>query len=161
MAVSTQGELVWQGRLQLGDEPGVFGDAAYTGLSSEIPITVQRSDPNNPSSTTFKLVLETADVQTFSGYPGHLIEVIQYLPDPAQPFHSIQQTIAQARLTSADNNRKEVAVLVGTSAGPFRLSVRLRCDTSVNPGLYDDFVWRRLKLLAENFAFFASLGFPN
>jgi hypothetical protein len=54
---------------------------------------------------------------------------------------------------------KEVTVDVGSAPGPFRLSVRLRIDTEVNPGLYDDFVWDRLSLRAVNFQFFASLGF--
>jgi hypothetical protein len=147
-------ELIWQGRLHLGDEPGVYGDAAYTGLVSEIPVTVTRSDPN---ATSFKFVLETVDIQTFQGYPGHLIEVIQYLPDPAQAYHSIEKIVSQARFSGADNNRKEVVVSVGSEAGHFRFSVRLRCDTTVNPGLYDEFVWRRLGIVADSFAFYASL----
>lgn len=45
MAVNPQQELIWQGRLQLGDQPGVYGDAAYSGITAELPMTVYRVDP--------------------------------------------------------------------------------------------------------------------
>jgi hypothetical protein len=156
VAVSKQQELIWQGRLHLGDEPGVYGDAAYTGLCAEHPFTVFRSDP---AEQEFKVILETENLETFAGFPGHEITVFGYVPDPAQPFHSIRQVLATARFTGADNNNKQVTVNIGSGPGPFRLSVQLRIDTTVNPGLYDDFVWRRLSLKAKNFAFFASFGF--
>lgn len=161
MAVTAQHELIWKGRLHLGDEPGIYGDSAYCGLAAELPISISRSDPTDQSATSFKLLLETEELQTFVGYLGHAIDVILYLPDPNQPFHSIEQLLAQARFVGTDNNRKEVVVTVGNATGPFRLSVRFRCDTTVNPGFYDDFVWRRLKLIADNFSFFASFGFPS
>jgi len=31
MAVNPKRELIWQGRLHLGDEPGIYGDAHYCG----------------------------------------------------------------------------------------------------------------------------------
>lgn len=156
MAVSSQNELIWQGRLHIGDEPGIHGDAAYTGLGAELPFTIHRSDPG---AQDFQLVLTTRDLVTFAGFPGHEITVFRYLPDPDQQFHSIQQIAATARFTTADHDTKAVTVHVGTDAGPFRLSVRLRADTTVNPGLYNDFVWRRLALKVSNFQFFASFGF--
>ncbi len=156
MAHSPQQEMIWQGRLHLGDEPGIYGDAAYTGLAAELPITVTRSDL---AGQHFKLVLRTSDLSTFQNYPGHAITVISYVPDPTTPFHSIEQVLATAVFLGSDDNVKEVTVNVGTAPGPFSLSVRLRIDTEVNPGLYDDFVWERLSLKAVNFQFFASLGF--
>jgi len=154
-------ELIWQGRLQLGDEPGVFQDAQYTGLASELPITAYRIDPNITSEHTFRLVLETENLETYTGYPGHKIEVHIYQPDPANPFHFLEQVLVTDYFLGSDNNRKEVLVDVAADAGPFRLSVRLRCDTSVGPGFYDDFVWIRLSLLSPGPDFYASLGFPN
>jgi hypothetical protein len=87
--------------------------------------------------------------------------VVIYEPDPANPFHFLERVLAHDRFTGGDQNKKELVVDVSTAPGPFRLSVRLRCDTSVGPGLYDDFVWLRLSLLAQDFSFFASLGFPS
>lgn len=161
MAVNSQQELVWQGRLHLGDEPGIYGDAAYSGFATEMPLTVQRLDASQTDPTRFKLILETEDLQTFMGFPGHAITVVIYEPDPNQQLHFVERILAQERFTGSDNNRKEVALNVGNVQGPFRLSVRLRCDTSVAPGLYDDFVWLRLSLVADNFEFYASLGFQS
>jgi hypothetical protein len=161
MAVSPQQELIWQGRTHLGDEPGVYGDAHYSGLCAELPITVFRSDPMSTEDTPFKIVLETENLETFRPFPGHAITVIIYEPDPTQQFHSVERVLADERFTSDDNNRKEVTVKVGTEPGPFRISVRLRIDTTVNPGFYDDFVWLRLSLISEGFKYFASFGFDN
>ncbi len=161
MAANPQQELIWQGRLHLGDEPGVYGDAHYAGLCAEMPITAYRSNPADTNSVEFRVVLETEALETYPGYAGHCVSVTIYEPDPNQPFHSIERVIAQEQFTGKDNNRKEVVVAIGNTSGPFRLSVRIRCDTTVNPGFYDDFVWIRLSLLSDNFAFYASLGFPN
>ena len=159
MAVNPQQELIWQGRTHLGDEPGIFGDAHYSGLCAELPITVFRSDPAMPEDLPFKLVLETENLETFNPFPGHAITVFIYEPDPPKPFHAIEKVLARDRFTGGDNNRKEVIVKVGKAPGPFRLSVQLRIDTTVQPGFYDDFLWIRLSLLSEGFKYFASLGF--
>lgn len=160
LAVNPNQELIWQGRLHLGDEPGVYGNASYCGICAELPITIYRNPAASPQPiTAFKLMLETEALQTFSNYPGHRIVVTQYIDDPNQQFHSIEEPFPTERFTGTDNNRKEITVDIGTAAGPFYLSVQLRCDTATNPGLYDDFIWRKLSLLATDFSFYASLGF--
>ena len=161
MAINPQNELIWEGRLHLGDEPGVFGDAAFCGLAAELPLTVRRPDPEDTQASRFKLLLETEDLETYVGYPGHRIEVLVYEPDPAQPGHALERVLAEARFSGADHNRKEVLLDVGPAPGPIRLSVRLRSDTTVNPGFYDDFVWLRLRLITHNFDFYASFGFSS
>jgi len=155
--LSVQPELVWEGRVHLGDEPGVYGDAAYSGLALEFPLTLRKTDPTGPDTTT--LVLRTQDVQTFAGYPGHLITVTAYQPKPGDPTRAIETVLTEERLTSADNNRKEVAVNLAGIASPAFVSVRIRVDTKVPPGLYDDFVVTRLLNRATNFTFVASFGF--
>ncbi len=161
MAVNPKRELIWQGRLHLGDEPGIYGDAHYCGLCAELPITVYRIDPTVTTDTPFKLILETASVETYSGYPGHSIKVIAYedAKDPAKPFHFTSKLLANVQLTSADNNRKEIQINPGTGKTRFFISVQLRCDTEVTPGLYDDFIWRSLSMLTNNYEYYASFGF--
>jgi hypothetical protein len=154
---SPEPELVWQGRIHLGDEPGVFGDAAYSGLATEFPITLQKTDPSGPDTTT--LVVHTQNVATFSGYPGHLITATLYAEDPNQQFHFIATTLATERLTSADNNRQELVLNLANKPSPIFVSVGVRIDTEVPPGLYDDFVVVRLVNKSSNFTFVASLGF--
>lgn len=150
-------ELIWQGRIQLGDEPGVFGDAFYSGLATEFPVTLQKTDPSGPDITT--LVIQTQNVETFSGYPGHLITVTLYEKDPKQEFHSIETVLATARLTSADNNHKEITINLANKPSPIFVSTRIRVDTAVPPGLYDDFVVTSLLNKSQNFTFDASFGF--
>jgi hypothetical protein len=155
--LSPQPELVWQGRIHLGDEPGVYSDAAYSGLNTELPLTLQRTDPAGPDTTT--LVVETQDVQTFSSYPGHLVTATLYAPAPADPLHYQGTVLASARLTAADNNSKAISINVAGHTGPIFVSVHIRIDTEVPPGLYDDFVVTRLLNRSPNFTFVASLGF--
>ena len=155
--LSAQPELVWQGRIHLGDEPGVYGDAAYSGVALEFPLTLHKTDPAGPDTTT--LVLRTQDVQTFAGYSGHLITVTAYQPDPGDPTHATETVLATERLTSADNNRKDVVVNLVGIVSPVFVSVRVRVDTEVPPGLYDDFVVTRLLNRSVDFTFVASFGF--
>jgi hypothetical protein len=155
--LTTNPQLVWQGRIHLGDEPGVFGDASYAGLSVELPLTLTRIDPDGPDVTT--LVLDTEDVQTFPGYPGHLITIIGYAPASTDPDRWQETTLTTAWLTSADNNHKEIAVDLTGHPSPTFLSVRVRIDTEVPSGLYDDFVLTKILNNSPNAVFVASLGF--
>jgi hypothetical protein len=162
MAINSENELIWEGRIQIGDEPGTFTDADYSGICTELPITVYRTNPQDFDDTPFRLVLETQHLETFAGYPGHLITVFIHNPDPDQPYHSIEHAIVSSRFTSDDNNYKEIEIPLETS-GPFFLSLRLRADTSVNPGLYNDFVLLRLSVKPdlESLKYFAGFGFRN
>jgi len=155
--LSTQPELIWQGRIHLGDEPGVFGDAFYSGLAMELPVTLQKTDPAGPNTTT--LVVETENAETFTGYPGHLITVTLYEEDQAQPNHFLETVLATERLTSADNNRQEISINLANKPSPIFVSVSIRIDTQVPPGLYDDFVVTKLLNQVQNFTYVASLGF--
>lgn len=155
--LSPKPQLIWQGRTQLGDEPGVFADAFYSGLATEFPVTLQKTDPAAPDITT--LALQTQHVETFPGYPGHLITITLYEKDPNQQFHFIETLLATERLTSADNNHQEITINLGNKTSPMFISVRVRIDTTVTPGLYNDFVVTRLLNKSQNYIFVASLGF--
>jgi hypothetical protein len=155
--LSPKPELIWQGRVHLGDEPGVFGDAFYSGLATELPVTLRKTDPSGPHTTT--LILQTQNVETFSGYPGHLITITLYEKDPSQQLHFIETPLKTERLTSADNNRQEITIDLADKTSPMFVSVRVRIDTEVPPGLYDDFVITKLLNKSQNFTFVASLGF--
>ncbi|MFI0976103.1 hypothetical protein ACH4SP_03630 [Streptomyces sp. NPDC021093] len=154
--LSSQAELVWQGRIHLGDEPGIYADAAYSGLATELPLTLERTNPNGPHATT--LVLDTDDLRTFQGYPGHPVEVFLFLPDPADPNHWNRTTLATARLTGS-NTRYEIPLDLTGRGSRLYLGVRVGVDTTVPAGLYDDFVLRRLSNKAVDFTYVASFGF--
>jgi hypothetical protein len=155
--LSPQPELIWQGRIHIGDEPGIFGDAFYSGLATEFPVTLEKTNPTGPNTTT--LEVRTQNVETFAGYPGHLITVTLYKEDPNQQFHFIETVLATERLTSADNNSQEITINLANNPSPMFVSVRVRVDTNVPPGLYDDFVVTKLLNKSQNFTFVASFGF--
>jgi hypothetical protein len=122
-----------------------------------MPVTLRKVDPAGPDTTI--LVVETENVETFAGYLGHVITVTLYEEDPLQPDHFLETVLATERLTSADNNRKEVTINLAGKTSPMFVSVRVRIDTEVPPGLYDDFVFVRLSNQSANITFVASLGF--
>ncbi|HEV2782897.1 MAG TPA: hypothetical protein VGX25_26210 [Actinophytocola sp.] len=155
--LSRESELIWQGRIHLGDEAGVFGDAGYSGLATELPVTLRKIDPAGADTT--RLVVETDNVQTFAGYPGHLITVTLYEEDPGAPNQFQETVLATERLTSADDNRQEIPINLAGRSSPMFVSVRVRIDTRVPPGLYDDFVVVRLSHRSRDHAFVAALGF--
>ena len=151
---SRNAELIWQGRSHIGDQPGVYGDASYAGITSELPVTLSKIDPTGDDSVT--LVLRADDVQTFAGYPGHLVTVIAHRTTAADPSHSAETQLTTARLISADIS---IPVDLSGISSPVHLTVRVRVDTTVPPGLYDDFVVTRLSLRSEDHAYVAELGF--
>jgi hypothetical protein len=155
--LSPEPEMIWRGRIHLGDEPGIYGDASYGGLSVELPLTLQKINAAGPDTTI--LSLRTADVQTFAGYPGHGLTVTLFQPDPAQPLHWNEVPLATAVIGSADNNRKDVTINLAGHTSPYFLSFKIEVDTDVPPGLYDDFVVTQLLNISVNSTFVASLGF--
>ncbi|MGP4001763.1 hypothetical protein [Streptomyces sp. 8N706] len=156
--LSSNAELVWQGRIHLGDEPGIYGDASYSGLGVELPLTVERIGTTGPESTT--LTLETRDLKTFQGYPGHLVEVFLFTSGAADPNHWTRTTLATQRL-SGDSNTWDIPVSFTGHPSPHRLSVRVSIDTEAPAGLYDDFVLTRLSNRSPGFTYVASLGFSG
>jgi hypothetical protein len=154
--LSTEPEMIWRGRVHLGDEPGIYGDACYSGLSVELPLTLQKTSAAGPDTAT--LSLRTTDVQTFTGYLGHALTVTLFQPDLAQPLHWNEVQLASAAIGSADDNRKDVSFSLTGHTSPYFLSFKVEVDTDVPPGLYDDFVVTHLLNLSTN-TFAASLGF--
>lgn len=68
------------------------------------------------------LVLEALGVRTFPGYPGHLVTVTAYEPDPANPLHWTESVLLQerrARRTSANAASMDLALDLAGS-GPTR-----------------------------------------
>ena len=154
--LSAEPEMIWRGRIHLGDEPGIYGDAWYGGLSVELPLTLQKTNATGPDTTM--LSLRTADVQTFAGYPGHALTVTLFQPDPAQPLHWNEVPLVTTVLGSADQNRKDVSISLAGHTSPYFLSFKVEVDTEAPPGLYDDFVVTHLLNVSAN-TFVASLGF--
>ena len=157
--LSPEPELVWQGRIQLGDEPGTFTDAAYSGLSVEFPLTIRNSGATS-SSDNITFFLKTEHVTVFSGYPGHLVKVFYY-QESATPFHWSQTLYKEYRLSTNDL-QIDVDLASIKPADPKKniyLSISIEVDTSVTPGLYNDFVLLSLKASSDDFKYVVNFGF--
>lgn len=150
-------ELVWQGRLHLGDGPGVYGDASYVGLGVEFPLTLRRF-PDADGSPVVSMLVETEGLQPRGGLPGPTISIVQYVlgdvPESWQT-HVLGEAWLAAQVTA-------VTVDVSHSMPnnePLALGVRLRINTEAPPGLYADFVLVALRI--DSPTHYASLGFQG
>jgi hypothetical protein len=157
--ISQEPELVWQGRTQLGDEPGTFGDAAYSGLSIELPLTVRNTGATSEKDViTFLLTAE--HVKVFPGYPGHLVKVFWY-EETSVKYHWKQNLYKAYRLTSNDL-RINVDLSGIKPSDPKKniyISISVEVDTEVAPGLYNDFVLHSLSASSDDYKYVANLGF--
>lgn len=153
-------ELVWRGRTHLGDEPGIYGDASYAGLCAEWPLTLRRYELKSASEGGVHILLEAEDAGVFPPYPGHRISVARYVPDRSHtnsPFAWKKLPAGPAEDHRLVSNRLELEVELPGDFATVYLSVRTEIDTTMHPGLYDDFVMTRLSIFSASH--FASFGF--
>jgi hypothetical protein len=149
-----QDELVWQGRIHIGDEPGVYGDAAYSGLCAEFPMTVRPFDPTS-TNEDITIVLEADNVHVFAGYAGHQVVVIGYEPDATAGPYKWKQVPLLTTVMTANHTEIKLPSLGGHKF----VSTQLRVDTTVAAGLYNDFVWEQV--LLRSTTHYAVVGFEN
>lgn len=150
-------ELIWQGRLHLGDGPGVYGDAPYVGLGLELPLTLRRF-PDTDGSSVASIIIETEGLQPRGGLPGPTVSVVRYAPGNTQG-HWHEHLLREERL---DEQVTTVAIDLSREApdtDPLPLGIRLRINTDAPPGLYADFVLVALRI--DSATHYASLGFQS
>lgn len=152
-------DLVWQGRVHLGDEPGQYGDAVYCGLAFAVPITLYRTvHEDTPVVATF--VLEAEDVDVRRGYPGHLIAITEFVPGSSKSGKWKERPFGdEARLTDHDHCVKRISVQIPPGENRLFVSLGIKVDTSAAAGMYDDFIVRRIRFQTPGEEFYARLGF--
>lgn len=149
-------ELVWQGRLHLGDGPGVYGDAPYAGLNVELPFTVRRF-PDAQGTALGTLMVETEGLQARTGQSSPNLSVVRYARDADAHWDGgilLEQPLT-GEMTTVQLNLGNA----GVTDEPLALSVRLRTNTDAQPGLYADFVLVALRF--DCATHYASLGFQT
>jgi hypothetical protein len=129
----------------------VYGDAAYAGLAVELPFTLRRFREGRGEDDGVELIVEAQDVRTFEGYLGHHVIVIGYEANPEANPEWQSRVLARGRLV-----RNAVSVELSGDV-PETVSLRVQVDTDVAPGLYDDFILRRVSLRSSSH--YATLGF--
>lgn len=155
--------FIWEGRIHIGDEPGIYGNAHYPGISMEFPLTVKNFNPQTPSGDTIKLELLTENVNVFAGYLGHLIIIRQYTPDPqpSNPFKWKETIIKNSDRIVNGATTTIVYIPVSESSDPIYLSVAIEIDTDVKPGLYDDFLFIGLRYNTTTQNVYVNFGFKE
>lgn len=143
--------LIWQGRLHIGDEPGAYGDATYAGLNLELPIEVIPFHDKSTSDDEITLILNLEGIEPDRRYPGHKVSVVSYGKKYAnQPA----TTLAQHRIDIKSQGELSLKV---TGQVPRYLAIRIEVDLAVDPGLYLETVITRLSLSSSSH--YAYLGY--
>jgi len=147
--------LIWQGRLHVGDEPGAYGDAIYVGLSLELPIEVIAFKDKSASKDEVILTLNAEGIEPDRGYPGHKVTVVSYGQNYAdRRERSKPKKLAEARLDIKSHGE---LVLKISGEVPRYLAIRIEVDLEVEPGLYLETVITRLSLSSSSH--YAYLGY--
>lgn len=143
-------EPIWEGRLHLGDNPGIYGDATYVGLSAELPVTLARFpevDAAEPADLQFELTLNRVGI--VPPQPGHRVSVLAYARAP-EGWES--RVVGESRITTP------TAIVTAAGIGEATyMGIRLEVDRAVHPGLYDDVVLLALGL--RSLTHYATFGF--
>lgn len=148
--VQNADEPIWEGSLHLGDEPGIYGNAAYIGLGVDLPVTLTSFDSSSSAwDVHFEIFAE--DVKIFPPYQGHRITVFACTKPTSG---STTWTKTQVGAGILDSDRAEVATS-GSSDGHH--IVRIEVDSDLAPGLYNDFRLTGLRLMSSTH--YADFGF--
>jgi hypothetical protein len=148
-------EKIWTGRVHLGDDPGIYGNAQYVGFSVAFPVQLQPFDETAaapPPDVTF--LVAASDVSVMTGYPGHKVSIVGYSPT-STPHEWAATELAFGRINSSFAG--ELVIQVSAATLPEYLSVHVEIDATVAPGLYDDFLLTRISL--QSTTHYASFGF--
>jgi hypothetical protein len=150
-------ELLWQGGFHFGDAPGAFDEAQFVGLTCEWPFTLRKLDPADRGNGQVTLRLDADNVNILGGSLGHTLTVIQFSPNP----HAIDRWWRGAvRIIGSDrlsSNSQELELALPPNLATAYFALRLEVDTSLAPGLLNDFVVRQVMLKSSTHG--ASFGF--
>jgi hypothetical protein len=146
-------ELIWRGRTHIGDEPGVYGDACYSGLAIELPVTLREYRAGTGAvDVMFELTAEGA--RSFGPpYPGQKIMIFALTQVP----NSNPPVWQRAEIGEGSLDKDTASVTARIEPGVRYVSVRVEADATVTPGCYDDFVLTGLWLRSTSY--YAEFGF--
>jgi hypothetical protein len=149
---SAMAEMIWQGRVQIGDEPGVYSDANYCGLATELPVTLSEYSSGGGVDVTFEIMAEGAS-NFGAPYPGHKITIFALKQKPGSNPPVWEKTDVGGGVLVSDTTVVQANIASGTR----HVSVRVEADWTVTPGYYDDFVLTGLSMRSTSH--YADFGF--
>ncbi|EHQ24792.1 hypothetical protein [Mucilaginibacter paludis] len=154
-----QSIFLWEGKVQLGDEPGIYGDAAYSGLSLKFPVTIANINTAAPVDDVITLNIYTNAVNIFGGYPGHKISVFGYSENPKGSYHWKETLLATVQMKDGATMTSIDVQITAFQQNSIYISLQIDIDTTVQPGLYDDFIVSKLDYATAKSAVYAKFGF--
>ena len=151
--------LVWQGRLHIGDEPGLYGDAPYAGLCVELPVEFIPYSAQKGSSGEITLILSAEGIRPDRGYPGHRVTVSEYREDPdGDGQWGYGRALAEGRLDTESRGTLRFAI---PGPIPRYAIVRIEVDGAVRPGLYLETVIHTLSVVSSSHYAYLGYRFHN
>ncbi|MES1973380.1 MAG: hypothetical protein V4472_13055 [Pseudomonadota bacterium] len=130
-------DILWvAGRYQLGNDPGLFQDAAYVGQELALPF---RKTWVDTAAASVSIFISTTDVETWGTWDGHKVFIntteIGRLKDPNDqdgPVERFELSMTPAAFDAALQGRDEFVL-------------RIVLETQIaSPGMSDDFVVTRI-----------------
>lgn len=141
MTSKENSDLVWCGRKHLGDQPGLYGNAEYVGLTFELPIELELM-PDAPSINHEVHIAVYLECRNVTAPTGHIVTLNEFLPtdDSMKTWH--KKLISRIDFSATHS---ESAILTIRGKIPRFVTAKIEVDTSVPPGLFDDIVVTRIE----------------
>jgi hypothetical protein len=141
IAAEPEKKTIWLGTLHLGDNPLQYSTAVSSGMTMQVPIKLDTDKKG-------KLTAVTCDIQTLAG-DGHYAELVAHYEDADGPAR--EYVVETFRLKGDSNNADiehtfEFEPMKGLFQKPAYYSVRIKVDTQIKFGLWDDFLLKRIDI---------------
>ncbi|MCG8332315.1 MAG: hypothetical protein MI974_31805 [Chitinophagales bacterium] len=147
-------ELLWQGNVHMGDQPGTFGNANYSGICFELPFMLE-SSIGTKQEVSISIITDL--VKVYTGYTGHKVTISRYELNTGSPNpYDWKRVIIKETYIDDDNIKKIDFEVQGVTVF---LSCKIEVDTTTAPGLYDEFLIKEFRFKSDDYLYSASLGF--
>jgi len=136
-------KTIWQGTLHLGDNPEQYSNVLSAGMTMQIPCKLDREKKG-------KLIITARDIQTLLG-EGHYAELVAHFEDAGGDSPASELVVETFRIKGDSTNVDidhtfEFDPAKGLMAPASYYSIRLKVDTFIKFGLWDDFLLKRIDI---------------
>ncbi|HYV38735.1 MAG TPA: hypothetical protein VE988_23825 [Gemmataceae bacterium] len=130
---------IWKGEIHLGDNPEAYDKITSAGMCMQVPFKAD-------AAKKIRIVITAADVETLAG-DGHYAEIVGHYQDGKKT----SETIAKVFRIKDDSGQEkdfvfEFSAKTDLKTAPAYFSVRIKVDTSIPFGLWDDFVVKQIRV---------------
>ena len=134
-------KAIWEGQLHLGDSAVQYAALPSAGMMMQVPCAIDAAKQGG-------LMITTRDIQTLAG-DGHYAELMAHYEDGDGPA---REYVVQTFRLKCDDSKADVdhrfslEPMKGLYQKPAYYSVRIKVDTQIKFGLWDDFVLMRIEI---------------